>query len=424
MNQPVSRRLQESLHSAFENSSCVLLLGPRQVGKTTLAQEFGEMYAPGCTYIDLEQEDARQIVENFDDFAVGQRGKITILDEAQCASEVFPKLRNALDAQAQQGLDRDRSRWLILGSATQDLEGLANRNLSGRFRQLCLAPFDLFEIKPQQSLLTSEATIDMSSEANAVLNTGEHAKTHDLAQRLWLKGGFPLSYLADDDNTSLDWRRDYLRSILGFQTPAHEANVRANLLGRLWEQLAIRQGEPCDVHQLPGRLGCRKNELEDLLYSLEHQNLIRAVRPWSQNSRKRLERQPIWFIRDSGLLHSQLRLKGINDLLVSEMKGKSWEGFVLESLLASVPPETEIFYYRNDKQQEADFVLKLSASRYWVTEVKYSATKSVSQGFYQACDELKPEREFVVHGGPESLRSGNRGKLDRFCLSDAVRQLI
>ena len=380
------------------------------------------MHTSGCTYIDLEQASARQLVENFDDFAAKQEGKITILDEAQCASKVFPKLRNTLDNQARQELGKNRSHWLILGSATQDLEGLANKNLSGRFRQLWLAPFDVSEINSLQSFLTSETTIDMDTEVTPVSNTGDHAKFHDLVQRLWLKGGFPLSYLADDDTASLDWRRDYLKSILGPQTPAREAVARADLLSPLWEQLTIKQGEPCNVHQLPGRFGCKKNELENLLYLLEHQNLIRAVRPWSQNSRKRLERQPLWFIRDSGLLHSQLGFRDICDLLNSESKGKSWEGFVLESLLAAAPAETEIFYYRNDEQQEADFILKLSACQFWVIEVKYSATKSVSRGFYRACDELKPERKFVVHAGEESLNKGDAGRLDRFCLSDAVRQ--
>ncbi|MCY3803428.1 MAG: DUF4143 domain-containing protein [Gammaproteobacteria bacterium] len=424
MNQLVPRRLQELLRSGFENSSCVLLLGPRQVGKTTLAREFGKVYVPDCEPIDLEQENARQIIENFDDFATRQRGKITILDEAQCAPNMFPRLRNVLDAQAQQGPGEDRSLWLILGSATQDLEGLANQNLSGRFRQLWLAPFDFSEINSQQSLLISEAAINMDNEVMEVSDIGEHVKSHDLVRRLWLRGGFPLSYLADDDTASLEWRRDYLKSILGPQAPVRKANVRADLLGPLWEQLAIRQGEPCGVDQLSGGLGCNKNELEALLYFLEHQNLIRAVRRWSWNPRKRLERQPIWFIRDSGLLHGQLRLERINDLLGSEIKGKSWEGFVLESLLASVPPETEIFYYRNDKQQEADFVLKLSANQYWVIEVKYSATKNVSPGFYRACDELNPERRFVVHAGIESLKKGDAGRLDWFCLPDALGQLV
>ena len=420
MNQLVSRRLRGSLELAFDKYSCVLLLGPRQVGKTTLAREFAEAYQSGWTYKDLEQENDRRAMEHFDGFVAEHDRKIIVLDEAQCMSEVFPKLRSTLDMQQVSG--EDGPCWLILGSATQDLEGLANRNLAGRFRRLDLTPFDISEINPPQSMVTSSAKIGMSRDVEVIPDAGERVESHDLAQRLWLKGGFPRSYLENDDVASLDWRCGYLESVLGPETPARKEVVKVELLGLLWQHLAIKQGGTCDVHKLPGKLGCKRNELESLLHFLEHQNLIRAVRPWSQKSGKRLERQPLWFIRDSGLLHSQLGVKSIRDLQNSEFKGKSWEGFVLESLLMSAPPNSEIFYYRNKEHQEVDFVLKLSADLHWVIEVKYGTNHNVSPGFYYACDKLRPERKFVIHAGKESFKRGDAGRLDWFCLSDAVHQ--
>ena len=420
MTQLVPRGVLGSLQSAFESSACVLLLGPRQVGKTTLAREFGTTHSPSWTYVDLEQDKDRRTLEHFDGFAAAHDRKFIILDEAQCMPKVFPQLRNILDTQT--GLSNDRTRWLILGSASPELEALTNKHLGGRFKRIKLAPFYFSELNVRQSLPTSAIASGFPATVDAVSKVSDLNSSHNLMRRLWIRGGFPLSFLAENEGVSLGWRRDYLESILGAQAPAREGLGKADLLMPLWERLVIGQGKTCDVHRLPTKLGCKRDELESLLRFLEKGQLIRTVHLWGNNLGKRLDKQPVWFIRDSGLLHAQLRFRNIEELLQNEIKGKSWEGFVLESLLGSAPLRTQAFYYRTKTQLEADFVLDFGADKRWVIEVKHSANHSVSRGFYRASEELNPERRFVVHGGKESFRSGHKGAVDWFCLSDAIRQ--
>ena len=246
-------------------------------------------------------------------------------------------------------------------------------------------------------------------------------KTHELTLNLWLKGGFPNSFMAKDGQVSLEWRSQYIDSILGPHSPPRNNVEKPDLLFPLWERITIEQGK-CNIQQLPAKLGCNKEIMSKLLSFLESENLIRQVRPWHSGYRKRLDQNPIWFIRDSGLLHSQLNVKDIHTQMQIDAMGKSWEGFVLESIMSSVPHATEVFYYRDDNLFEADFILEFDASQRWVVEVKFNGRRSVSRGFYKAREVVEPERQFVIHGGPESFRSGNNS-LDYFCLYDAICNL-
>ena len=423
MTKLVPRETLRLLRSAFEGYACVLLLGPRQVGKTTLAQEFAKEYwidwKPDLDYMDLEKDEDRHVLQDFDNYVMARNRKIIVLDEAQCMPEMFPKLRNLLDTPARS--DNEKTRWLILGSAAEELEALANTHLGGRFKKMRLTPFHFPELNAWQSVSASTATADNLANLESVSPARKPAGSHGLIKSLWLRGGFPRSFLAENDQDSFEWRREYLGSILGPQSPARIEVKKADLLIPLWERLAIEQGK-CNIEKLPGILRCCKKDLFELLDFLEAGHLIRKVRPWHKNQSKRLNKQPLWYIRDSGLLHSQLRLKTIDTLQENEIKGKSWESFVLESLLASVQSEPQYFYYRSEDRDEADFVLEFDTNRRWVIEVKFSGNHSVSSGFYSACEELQPEQRFVVHGGPESYKSGKQETLDWFCLSDALFQ--
>ena len=222
-------------------------------------------------------------------------------------------------------------------------------------------------------------------------------------------------------DASLEWRKQFLSSILGPHNPPRENVTRPDLLISLWERLAFEQGQ-CNAQQLSGKLRCSQYNLDNLLNFLETGNLIRNVRPWHKIHGKRLNKIPLWFIRDSGLLHSQLRIKNIQTLKQMNIVGKSWEGFVLESILSSAPHTIEVFYFRDDEGNEVDFVLEFDASQQWAIEVKSSDNTTVSKGFYKACEEIKPERKFVIHGGPASFKN-RKNSLDYFCLYDAIREL-
>ena len=425
MNQIIPREARKLLCSAFEDHDCVVLLGPRQVGKTTLALEFSKEYSADWDlkedYKDLEQSQDQQVLQDIDAFIAGKSRRIIVLDEAQCMPGIFPKLRSLLDRP--QKSDHDKVRWLILGSATNELEALVNQNLSGRHKIILLTPFQLMELHASHSRLTTTSTKVLSDSPEQLVSIPESSvEPYELTKNLWLKGGFPSSNLANIQ-TSLEWRTDYIKSILGPQSPLRSENLNSELLIRLWERLAIEQGK-CNIQTLPGMLGCRKSNLDELLYFFESGNLIRRVRVWHRNPRKRLDKNPLFFIRDSGLLHSQLRIHTIDALQQNSIKGKSWEGFVLESVLALSPPSTQVFYYRADDAYEVDFVLEFDASRLWVIEVKCGNNQSVSRGFYRACEEINPEQRFVIHGGPESFKSGNQKRLDRLCLYDALQAVL
>ena len=422
MSRIVPREAKKLLRTAFENTACVLLLGPRQVGKTTLAREFATEYwhdwDPSEDYKDLEQPEGRLKLQAIDAFVTDRVRKIIVLDEAQCMPEIFPKLRSLLDTNPISG--HKEVRWLILGSATSDLEALTNKNLSGRHRKIRLTPFQLPELYPSHKQPTTTAISNISVSPDPVLPSNSPEELYNLTQKLWLKGGFPRSYLENNTHASLEWRNQYIDSILGPQSPAQSSVIRPEKLKLLWEKLASEQGK-CNIQQLPGKLGCSMDNLNQLLHALESGNLIRQVRRWHTNPSKRLDKSPLWFIRDSGLLHSQLNIYNMDSLQQSDIKGKSWEGFVLESILASAPPMTKVFYFRKDERYEADIILEMEGNHRWIIEVKFGDSQSVSQGFFKACEELHPERQFIIHGGQSSFRSNS--DIDFFCLYDALSEM-
>ena len=358
----------------------------------------------------------RKNLQDIDVFIAERSRKLIVLDEAQCMPEIFPKLRSELDKSLRSG--HPKVRWLILGSATNELEALVNENLGGRNKQIQLTPFQLMELHSTCSRLTTTTTEVLSaSQAPVITRPGSSGEFHKLTQNLWLKGGFPRSYLENSIQTSMEWRREYIKSILG---PHLQGEVLDSaLLFRLWERLAIEQGK-CNIQTLPGKIGCRKNELDKLIDFLESGNLIRKIRVWHKNPGKQLDKNPQFFIRDSGLLHSQLRINSFDSLQQSSIKGKSWEGFVLESVLTLAPPSTQVLYYRKNEIHEADFILEFDASRRWVIEVKSSGKAGLSRGFFKACEEIQPERRFVIHAEPESF---TKRKINWYCLYEALQKL-
>ena len=419
----VPREIRHLLRSAFNRCNCVLLLGPRQVGKTTLAQEFAKEYWKywdlNLDYKDLEQETNRSQVQDICAFITGRARKIIVLDEAQGMYDIFPKLRTVLDRPASP--DFEKARWLILGSSISQLEALANKNLVGRHEKIYLAPFSLSELNDAKTLLTTKSIGVRPDYPEQVSQFSGSRKLHELTRNLWLRGGFPRSFRANDAQASLEWRSQYIDSILGPHSPPRNNVERPDLLFPLWERIAVEQGN-CNILQLPGKLGCNKDIVNKLLNFLESEKLIRRVRPWHSGFRKRLDQNPLWYIRDSGLLHSQMQIHDIGTLKQMRVMGKSWEGFVLESIMSSAPHATEVYYFREDDFFEADFVLEFDASQRWIVEVKFSGRRSVSKGFNKAREVVKPERQFVIHGGPESFRPGNKS-LDFFCLYDAMCEL-
>lgn len=368
----INRKLFSEVLSALAEAPAVCLVGPRQAGKTTLAlQVEGEI---GGQYIDLESEVDRAKLADPEGYLSRHLDKLVILDEVHRAPKLFSVLRGLIDRARREG--RGTGRYLLLGSAALDLLRQAGETLAGRIRFLELTPFHLRE------------------------PTGRPADV------LWLRGGFPPSLLSADDAQSLRWRRDFIRTYLERDIPQFGPRVAAETLRRFWTMLAHRQGAPLNVAELARNVGIdakTAGRYVDLLVDLL---LARRLPPWHANVGKRLIKAPRLFLRDSGVAHALLGIEDLEGLLAHPVVGASWEGFVIENLLAAAPEGTAAYYYRSSGGAEIDLLIERPGGALWAVEVKLGRAPSVSRGFHSACADLRPARRFVVYPGAELFPLG------------------
>lgn len=426
----VDRLAAVRIQEKFEHTDCALLLGPRQVGKTWLAQALGNEHEPPAVYLDLELEAGRKTIENFQVFAEANAGRLIILDEAQCDEAMFPKLKAHLDQLSRDG--SIQTKFLLLGSAAAALVSLASQNLGGRMAIVDLTPFQFEELGPSPELQVAPTSAPGEVQQTATAPDLEDAQ--EIVGKLWLRGGFPRSYRAASDQISIEWRSDYLRTILSAPELLGARLAKPDLLPVLWGHLCTQQGETCISGKIAGEIGCQKGDVEEMLRFLENAQLVRVLRPWFVNERKR-ERTPARvFIRDSGLLHERWKFVERDQLLADGISGKSWEGFVIEALLNAVPQFTNAFFYldekrekrkahaggNTDKQEEIDLVVELSPKKFWAFEIKLTDNPTVSAGFYRATENVGCAKRFVVHGGPESIVIGSKEPVDALSFPDAL----
>ena len=257
----------------------------------------------------------------------------------------------------------------MLGSASVDLLQQSGESLAGRISYLELGPLDALEIPPG-----------------------------DL-EALWTRGGFPPSYLAASDAASFRWRQNFIRTYLERDIPQFGPRLPAETLRRLWTMLAHNQSELLNAANLARALGVDNKTVARYLDLLVDLLLVRRLQPWHRNSGKRLVKSPKIYVRDSGIVHALLRLPTREDVLGHPVVGGSWEGFVIESLVAAAPEGTEANFYRTSAGAEVDLVLTLPGDGLWAIEIRRSSAPKLGRGFHQACTDLKPARTFVVYGG-------------------------
>ncbi|AZI35207.1 ATP-binding protein [Caenibius tardaugens NBRC 16725] len=409
----VVRAVRGHLEAQLDRYGCALILGPRQVGKTFLARQLAGSAADATILLDMQTANDRKQVQDFHHFHEANAGKLIILDEAQEAPELFPELRACLDRRE---FAKDSTRWLLLGSAAAQLTQLAGQ-LGGRYGEIDLWPFQMSELTSK--LDTSSAAAEMGEVVAQTAAQAPAADDYDIQHRMWLRGGFPDSYLAESEQASLEWRSSYLRSLTDPAFIPKGALERPDLVKPMWEHLAVSQGEPMLLDKAAQRLGCKVNIIRELLAHLHMTRLVRVLRPWFPNEGKRIDKPARFFIRDSGLLHENWNFAAVDDLRANPLCGKSWEGFVLEALSLRKPKSAELYFYRNDNKQEIDIVVDFGADRRWAIEVKLGDDTAPKAGFYDAVAEVGAERAFVINGGRESLEPGN-GKVPIFCLADAL----
>jgi predicted AAA+ superfamily ATPase len=291
-----------------------------------------------------------------------------VLDEIHRAPGIFEPLRGTIDRGRRVG------RFLLLGSAALDLLAQSGETLAGRTAYVELDPFDITEL-------------------------GADALDH-----LWLRGGFPDSYLAASDAASLRWRGDFIRTYLERDIPQLGPRIPAETLRRLWTMLAHNQGQLLNAAAIARGLGVSSPTVASYLDLFVDLLLVRRLQPRLANVGKRQVRSPKTYVRDSGLLHALLGLEDKEALLGHPVVGASWEGYVIENLIALAPDRVEPSFYRTAAGAEIDLVLRWAHGREWAIEVKRTLTPTAGRGMRSAIEDLRPERSFIVYPGDERYR--------------------
>lgn len=367
------RKTFEVVQKALSRQASVALIGPRQVGKTTLALQIGEQQ--NALYLDLESPEDRDKLSNPAAFLSAYEDRLVILDEIHRVPDLFLTLRGLIDQGRRRG--QRTGRFLLLGSASLDLMQQSGESLAGRITYIDMTPLSVLEV-PEEAL-----------------------------EPLWIRGGFPDSFLASDDAHSLDWRKDLLRTYLERDVPMFGSRIPAETLRRFWTMLAHNQGALHNASRLATGLEVSSQTISrytDLLVDLL---LVRRLQPYHGNSGKRLVKSPKIYIRDSGLLHALLNIPSRDSLMGHPVVGSSWEGFVIENLINAAPAFTVPGFYRTSGGAEIDLLLELPGGERWAIEIKRSRAAKPARGFYEACEDLKPGRRFVVHAGADRFPIGS-----------------
>ncbi len=340
-------------------SPAVGILGPRQVGKTTLAKTFAAN-PDKAVYLDLDSAQGMARLGNPSAFFATNRQRLVILDEIQNQPQILNELRGEIDE------DRRPGRFLLLGSASFKL------------------------LKQSQSLAGRLSLVDMSP-----LLVSEAAPSFTDIETLWLRGGFPNSFLARTPSASWDWRDALIRHFLNTDLPQLGINVAPELMRRFWRMLAHLHGQLFNASSMAASLGLAAPTMTRYLDHLVNALMVRRLEPHHINIGKRLVKSPKVYLRDSGLLHSLLGIREVNDLLGHPSTGASWEGFVVEQIANHLPSGAALSFYRTIAGAEMDVVVELGQKRIGF-EVKFSSAPIVTKGFWQAYEDLKLDAAYVV----------------------------
>jgi predicted AAA+ superfamily ATPase len=359
------RHLVASLRERLTFFPGVVITGPRQVGKTTLGRAVAAEHE-NALFLDLERAADRAQLERPELFFPRHRERLVVLDEVQHMPDLFSALRPEIDA------DRRPGRFLLLGSASGPLMQQSAESLAGRVSYLALTPLLASEVFP--------------------------AGPTELAglQNLWSRGGFPMSHAAPSEALSFTWRQDFIQTFLQRDLPQWGVTIPAETLHRFWRMLAHLQGQLFNASQLGLSLGgVAHTTVTRYLALLSDAMMVRRLEPHLANVGKRLVKSPKVYIRDSGLVHALLNIASIDDLQGHPIVGASWEGFVLEQVRAHAPAGSELGFYRTAAGSELDLVVS-TGKRLLGFEVKFSASPTVTRGFWQSLEDLGVDKGYVI----------------------------
>ncbi len=352
----------------------VALLGCRQVGKTTLAEQISKKLKKPSLYLDLQLTSDIQKLSEPQLFLEKQEGILVILDEIHRFPELFVILRGIIDRRRKKG--EKAGHFLILGSASPELLKQSSESLAGRISYIELNPFNLLEVNK--------------------------AKIKDYLDNLWLRGGFPDSFLQNDDNLSMRWREQFIRTYVERDIPEIGPDLPADRIFKLLRMLAFDQGSQINLTKLAGSLAVSTTTVKKYIDILSGFFLIRKLQPWHGNSKKRLIKSAKIYIRDSGLLHSLTNLGHYNDIIGHSICGKSWEGFAIEQIIQKLPYRSEVSYYGTDAGAEIDLIIETPNRETFALEIKRTLSPKVSKGFKNGCEDIKPHKRYYIipYGDP------------------------
>jgi len=372
----IPRLAQPKLRKLLQQFPAVALLGPRQVGKTTLALLLAENMRKQALYLDLELPSDRAKLTEPELYLAQHEDRLVIFDEIHRLPGIFATLRSLIDQRRRKG--KRNGQFLLLGSASIDLLQQSAETLAGRIAYEELTPFSAAEVT---------------------------ASGVGTADGLWVRGGFPDSFLADSDEDSFAWRSAFIQTYLERDVPALGPRIPAETLRRYWQMLAHNQGQMLNAAQIASGLGVSGHTVARYLDIMVDLLLVRRLQPWAANAKKRLVRTPKVYVRDSGLLHALLGIRDMEELLGHPVVGSSWEGVLIENILDVLPPTARTSFYRTSAGAEIDLVIEFSAKQRWAIEIKRSlGSPQPSKGFYNGCEDIKATRQIVLYPGEEKFK--------------------
>lgn len=369
----LDRKLKSKVLQLLAYFPAVALLGPRQCGKTTLAFEIKETWPKPSTYLDLENASDLAKLEDCVGYLKPMEDQLVIMDEVQHRPKLFPEIRGLIDDGKRRGLKSGR--FLFLGSASYELLQQSGESLAGRIAFLELTPFRIDEIDSAQS------------------------------DQLWLRGGFPDSFLAPDPAISSEWRRNFVDTYLTRDLSLHGRAEPLPAMRDLLRMAAHLHSQVLNVSQLVESHDFSRSQISNYLDLFEQTFVIRRLNPYFKNVGKRLTKRPKVYIRDSGILHQLIGIEDSDTLRGHPIRGASWEGFVIEQIIALMP-DWEPYFYRTSNGAELD-LLMLKGERLLAFEIKVSVAPKLSKGFYTAREDVQPEQTFVVARNDQTWKTSD-----------------
>jgi predicted AAA+ superfamily ATPase len=359
----INRRLEAKLQESLRSFPVTGLLGPRQCGKSTLAR-YVVADRMDTVYLDLEKPSDLRKLDDPEFFFHTQKDKLICIDEVQMGPELFPVIRVAVDE------DRRPGKFLILGSASQDLIRQSSETLAGRIHFVELTPFtydELFDDNP---------------------------KKYEDPVFLWTRGGFPEAVLTESDSHSFDWRSDFIRTFLERDIPQFGFTIPAVTMRRFWTMLSHYHGQTLNASKFGQALGVSRTTISKYLDIMQQTFMVRVLPPLMANIKKRLIKTPKVYLRDTGILHALLEIENIEDLLGHPIAGASWEGWCIEQILA-VMPDWRASFYRTSSGEEIDLIIERGRKRL-AFEFKASMSPKLSRGFPGTLAVLQPDHTWIV----------------------------